>query len=204
MYTILTSKPGLYNAQADEGSVVLETYEYLFYGRLKAIYQLVRLDRETRIRITEVDPPYTTNSVPTKFLDKFDTLEAARAELEHLVRFGGLDARLLRRDNRNATEGRAMVEITFLSNGDKAVSAPAKSNLLRVSIKEQGGIPFKCGGGLCGTCKCRIEEGRENTDEIKAKERKHLQPADFEAGYRMACQTFVNGDIKVSWEPRTK
>lgn len=95
-----------------------------------------------------------------------------------------------------------MVEITFVTNNGKTVEAPENSNLLRVSIKEQGGIPFKCGGGLCGTCKCRIEEGLENTDKIKPKERKHLKREDFEAGYRMACQTFVNGNIKVSWVPR--
>ncbi|HEX7385957.1 MAG TPA: 2Fe-2S iron-sulfur cluster binding domain-containing protein [Castellaniella sp.] len=92
-----------------------------------------------------------------------------------------------------------MVTITFLNNGDKTVQAPDNSNLLRVSIREKGGIPFKCGGGICGTCKCHIEEGLEHTDAIKAKERRHLKPEDFEAGYRMACQTFVNGDIKVSW-----
>ena len=71
-----------------------------------------------------------------------------------------------------------------------------------MSLKEKGGIPFKCGGGLCGTCKCRIEQGIENTDAIKPKERKHLRPEDFEAGYRMACQTFVLGDVAVSWEVR--
>jgi len=92
-----------------------------------------------------------------------------------------------------------MVHITFISNGGKVATAPENSNLLRVSLREQGGIPFKCGGGLCGTCKCRIEDGLENTDAIKPKERKHLRPEDFEAGYRMACQTFVKGDIKVSW-----
>lgn len=92
-----------------------------------------------------------------------------------------------------------MVQITFISNGGKVATAPENSNLLRVSLKEKGGIPFKCGGGLCGTCKCRIEEGLEHTDAIKPKERKHLRPEDFEAGYRMACQTFVNGDVKVSW-----
>lgn len=62
-----------------------------------------------------------------------------------------------------------MVQITFLSNGGKVATAPENSNLLRVSLKEKGGIPFKCGGGLCGTCKCRIEEGLENTDAIKPK-----------------------------------
>ncbi|GLS15167.1 MULTISPECIES: 2Fe-2S iron-sulfur cluster-binding protein [Hydrogenophaga] len=91
------------------------------------------------------------------------------------------------------------VQITFLTNAGKQVQAPENSNLLRVSLREKGGIPFKCGGGLCGTCKCRIEEGLANTDDVKAKERKHLSEADLAAGYRMACQTFVKGDIAVSW-----
>ncbi|WP_244788506.1 2Fe-2S iron-sulfur cluster-binding protein [Cupriavidus pauculus] len=95
------------------------------------------------------------------------------------------------------------VEITFVTNQGKTVRAPHNSNLLRVSLREQGGIPFKCGGGICGTCKCRIEQGLENTDDVKPKERKHLNDDDLRAGYRMACQTFIKGDVAVSWEPRT-
>ncbi len=95
-----------------------------------------------------------------------------------------------------------MITITFVTNDHKTVSAPPNSNLLRVSLREQGGIPWKCGGGICGTCRCHIEAGLENTDAIKTKERKHLTDADFANGYRMACQTFVNGDISVSWTPR--
>ena len=95
-----------------------------------------------------------------------------------------------------------MITITFVTNDNKTISAPPNSNLLRVSLREQGGIPWKCGGGICGTCRCHIDTGLENTDAIKTKERKHLSEADFAAGYRMACQTFVNGDISVSWQPR--
>ena len=94
-----------------------------------------------------------------------------------------------------------MVQVTFITNDNKVVSAPENSNLLRVSLREKGGIPFKCGGGLCGTCKCKIEQGLEHTDAIKEKERKHLSEADFAAGHRMACQTFINGDVSVSWIP---
>ena len=65
----------------------------------------------------------------------------------------------------------ADLRVTFISNANKVATAPVNSNLLRVSLREQGGIPFKCGGGLCGTCKCRIETGLQNTDEIKPKER---------------------------------
>jgi ferredoxin len=94
-----------------------------------------------------------------------------------------------------------MIQVTFLTNNGKVASAPENSNLLRISLREQGGIPFKCGGGLCGTCKCKIEQGLENTDAIKPKERKHLTEEQFKAGYRMACQTFINGDVSVSWVP---
>lgn len=92
-----------------------------------------------------------------------------------------------------------MVEITFFTNDGLKVNAPDNSNLLRVSIREKGGIPFKCGGGICGTCKCRVVEGIANTDALKAKEKKHLSEEEIGQGYRMACQTFVNGDVTVEW-----
>ncbi|NIC05064.1 2Fe-2S iron-sulfur cluster-binding protein [Billgrantia bachuensis] len=97
-----------------------------------------------------------------------------------------------------------MPDITFITNDGKVVSAPKDSNLLRVSLREKGGIPFKCGGGLCGTCKCLLEEGRENTDAVKKKEEKLLSAEELEQGYRLACQTFLKGDIKVSWEETSK
>jgi Na+-transporting NADH:ubiquinone oxidoreductase subunit NqrF len=39
----------------------------------------------------------------------------------------------------------------------------------------------------------------QTADDVKAKERKHLDEAQLANGYRMACQTFVNGDIAVTW-----
>src|SRR3954462_12201 len=98
-----------------------------------------------------------------------------------------------------------MITVTFITNEGRVATAPDNNNLLRVSLREKGGIPFKCGGGLCGTCKCRIESGLENTDAIKDKERRHLTEAAFAAGYRMACQTFVLKDaVSVSWVPKPK
>jgi ferredoxin len=96
-----------------------------------------------------------------------------------------------------------MITITFLSHEGRIATADDNANLLRVSIREKGGIPFKCGGGLCGTCRCRIEQGLENADAIKPKERKHLTEAELAAGWRMACQTFIlQGAVAVSWPPR--
>ncbi len=93
-----------------------------------------------------------------------------------------------------------MLTVTFVTNGMKRVTAARDSNLLVVSIREKGGIPFKCGGGKCGTCRCRIEQGLENTDRIKPKERNHLTEGEFAEGWRMACQTFLTGDVSVSWK----
>jgi ferredoxin len=94
-----------------------------------------------------------------------------------------------------------MIHVTFITNNNKLVSVAEGGSLLRISIREKGGIPFKCGGGICGTCRCRIEKGLENTDAIKDKERNHLSEADFASGHRMACQTFISGDVSVSWIP---
>lgn len=95
-----------------------------------------------------------------------------------------------------------MITITFVTNDGKQVQAADNSNLLRVSLREKGGIPFKCGAGLCGTCRCHFDAGLEHADAVKTKERKHLTDADIAAGYRMACQTFVNGDVAISWDPK--
>ncbi|MBL6454047.1 2Fe-2S iron-sulfur cluster binding domain-containing protein [Belnapia sp. T6] len=96
-----------------------------------------------------------------------------------------------------------MITIRFLTSGRQAQVAESTS-LLRISIREKGGIPFKCGGGICGTCKCRIEEGKDRTDAVKPKERRHLSEAELAEGWRMACQTFVTGDVAVSWPEVTK
>lgn len=93
-----------------------------------------------------------------------------------------------------------MIRVTLLTSG-KEIAGPENSNLLRLSIREKGGIPFKCGAGLCGTCRCKIEKGIEHTDAVKDKERNHLSESDLAVGHRMACQTFVRGDISVSWIP---
>ena len=90
------------------------------------------------------------------------------------------------------------ITVRFANSGVTA-SAPAGASLLRISIREKGGIPFKCGGGLCGTCKCLFEAGSDQASTITGKERKHLTEEQFAAGWRMACQTFVNGDAAVSW-----
>ena len=201
-HVILTSKPGQFRTETGAGLRPIEAYDYVFCGRVRAQFVIAELEQPTRVRVVDETEPPTVNLVPSKFLEKFGDLDAARAELRALCSFGRMDAQLQPRALAPAVPqepAAAVVQITFVPTDRKVVSAPRNSNLLRVSLREKGGIPFKCGGGLCGTCKCRIEQGLAHTDAVKPKERKHLSDEQLAAGYRMACQTFVNGDIAVSW-----
>ena len=61
-------------------------------------------------------------------------------------------------------------------------------------------MPYKCGGGICGTCVCKIEDGINNTNKLTKKELKLLSEEDIKSSKRLACQTIVNGNISVSWK----
>jgi ferredoxin len=204
MYVILTSKTGIFRTEGDAGMKPVEAWAYSFYGRLRARFVIASIDGDCRLTVTEEEAPFVVNRIPSKFLQKFDSLEAARHEIEHLTHFRDPQVRLeqVALESVATTPPAAVADrltVTFVTNEGKQAQAPLNSNLLRISLREKGGIPFKCGGGLCGTCKCRIESGLEHTDEVKAKERKHLSDEDLRQGYRMACQTFLKGDISVSW-----
>jgi ferredoxin len=203
MYVILTSKPGVFRTELGEGLTAVDVYDYILFGRKKAQFIIARIEGSPRITIIEDEPPHVVNHIPSKFLQKYESAAAAYEDLQQLSNAASDDVRLEPVAAAPAAPvASGLLSVTFVTNGGKVAIAPVNSNLLRVSLREQGGIPFKCGGGLCGTCKCRIEQGLEHTDAVKAKERKHLSEDEFANGYRMACQTFLKGDVSVSWKPK--
>ncbi|WP_245583070.1 2Fe-2S iron-sulfur cluster-binding protein [Paenibacillus daejeonensis] len=88
--------------------------------------------------------------------------------------------------------------VTFQTSG-KSIEVEKESNLLRTSIRYEGSVPYKCGGGLCGTCKVRIVEGQDNLSRIMKKEVARLGQEKLDEGYRLACQTFISGDVTIAW-----
>ncbi len=95
-----------------------------------------------------------------------------------------------------------MARITFVTNANRVVEAADGGTLLHASLRHQGGIPFKCAGGKCGTCRCHIESGGENLGDVSPRERVHLTDDEIADGWRMACQTLVKGgEVSVSWIP---
>ncbi|KOF52242.1 MULTISPECIES: hypothetical protein [unclassified Achromobacter] len=104
-FVILTTKPGVFRTECGPEVEIVETYDYHFYGRRLAVYSIARLRGETRVVVTEETPPHVVNRVPTKFLEKFDSIEAARKELDHLTRFGSIETRLTLRAAEAAAGG---------------------------------------------------------------------------------------------------
>ncbi|MFM0206100.1 hypothetical protein PQQ96_01710 [Paraburkholderia sediminicola] len=97
MYIILTSKPGQYRTEAAEGIVTLDTYDYVYCGRHIATHVIAKLSAETKIKVIDEAEPPVVNLVPTKFLEKFATCDAALKALQHLAGHGNAEAQLIRR-----------------------------------------------------------------------------------------------------------
>ncbi len=96
MYVILTSKPGQFRTELGDALQSVEAYDYLFCGRKRAHFVIAILTRDVRITIVDESFPPVVNNVPSKFLAKFETVEAARQELKSLTHFGDMDTVLVK------------------------------------------------------------------------------------------------------------
>lgn len=94
-----------------------------------------------------------------------------------------------------------MPTITFATSG-RAVDFDDGSevNLLRVAIRHDCGVPFRCASGNCGTDRVHVDAGAEHLSPIRPKERDRLGEL-IDAGWRLACQTYSSGDVTLSWDP---
>ena len=98
-----------------------------------------------------------------------------------------------------------MPTIRFLTS-DRAVDFDDGDdvNLLRVAIRQECGVPYKCDSGNCGTDRVQVVEGAENLERPRRRERETLGEDLLAQGYRLACQTYVQGDVAVAWDPDQK
>ncbi len=96
MFVILTSRPGQYRTELGDGLAMCEAYDYLFCGQAKARFVIAELLRDVKVRVIDETPPERVNEIPSKFLQKFATVDDARAQLHSLVSFRGIDTMLRR------------------------------------------------------------------------------------------------------------
>ena len=88
-----------------------------------------------------------------------------------------------------------MPKVTF-SHTKKTVEANEEDWLYDVSDNADGGIPFSCKAGACGTCATEVLEGRENLGETSAREIRTLTANKLDPNvYRLPCLCDVHGDI---------
>lgn len=99
-----------------------------------------------------------------------------------------------------------MTTISFVKE-DTEVIASMGSNLRekavqnRVDIYTLGGKLKNCGGyGQCATCVVEVEEGMENLSPKTDFEKRRLKKKPD--NYRLACQTMVNGSVKIITKPK--
>ncbi len=95
----------------------------------------------------------------------------------------------------------ATFEVTLQPIG-RRVTVPARATLLEAA--QQAGIELVaiCGGeGVCGTCRVRPVEGQ--LSPRNATEEAELSDADLAAGFRLACQAEVLGDVRVDIPPES-
>ena len=73
-------------------------------------------------------------------------------------------------------------------------------NLLRVAIRNECAVPYRCASGNCGTDRVHVESGQDSLSPPRKRERERLGEL-LDEGWRLACQTYVSGDCAVTWDP---
>ena len=86
--------------------------------------------------------------------------------------------------------GEGSVHLTVILDG-RAVDTlmTPGTSILDAALRVRSELPFSCKGGMCATCKGRIEEGEVTMDKNYA-----LVDSEIEAGYVLTCQSHPIGE----------
>lgn len=76
---------------------------------------------------------------------------------------------------------------------------PGTNLVVRAGIRQfpYPNLRYECGMGKCSKCACRVLEGAEHLPPPNWKEKKQLGER-LEAGYRLACQLWIEHDIELA------
>lgn len=88
-------------------------------------------------------------------------------------------------------------KIVIINDDPERIICTSEGNTL-LSILAENGIylPSACGGrGICGTCKCVVEEGG---GVISPAELRHIGETELKNHFRLACQIKVSDNLKVN------
>jgi ring-1,2-phenylacetyl-CoA epoxidase subunit PaaE len=74
--------------------------------------------------------------------------------------------------------------VTIVLEGRRTTFPVAGGSILEAALRARPDAPYACKGGVCGTCRCRVLEGRVAMDHAYA-----LEEDEIEAGVVLACQS---------------
>jgi ring-1,2-phenylacetyl-CoA epoxidase subunit PaaE len=88
-------------------------------------------------------------------------------------------------------------EVTVVLDGKATTAAlPTDIALLDAAQRVRADLPFACKGGVCGTCRARVVEGKVDMRRNYA-----LEPAEVEAGFVLTCQSFpVSDRVRIDYD----
>ncbi len=95
--------------------------------------------------------------------------------------------------------GEGSVELTVILDG-RAVQTlmTAETSILDAALRVRTELPFSCKGGMCATCKGRVEEGEVRMDKNYA-----LVDSEIESGWVLTCQAHpVSERVTVRYDHR--
>lgn len=95
--------------------------------------------------------------------------------------------------------GEGSVDLTVILDG-RAVETrmSPETSILDAALRVRTELPFSCKGGMCATCKGRIEEGEVRMDKNYA-----LVDSEIDAGYVLTCQSHpVSDRVVVRYDHR--
>lgn len=90
-YIVLTNKDTFQTILKNDGLEPVETYHFYFFNQLKAKYTIAKvLDESIKIQLFETyEGKDYVNHIGVKFFERFETIEAAREELNEIVKASG-------------------------------------------------------------------------------------------------------------------
>jgi ring-1,2-phenylacetyl-CoA epoxidase subunit PaaE len=95
--------------------------------------------------------------------------------------------------------GEGSVELRVILDG-RAVETrmSADTSILDAALRVRSELPFSCKGGMCASCKGRIEQGAVRMDKNYA-----LIDSEVDAGYVLTCQSHpVSDRVVVRYDHR--
>lgn len=98
----------------------------------------------------------------------------------------------------SASRGQSQVSVKLDGTVTRFELAFEGESILNAALRQGIDLPFACKGGMCCTCRAKLEEGRVEMDRNYA-----LEPDEVEAGYILTCQSHPRTDkVSVNFDLR--